>query len=108
MRVSGSFSRINVKDWNRKIRPKTLDELFERVDRLATSLPDIVYRDSVTLVNSVTGNVVAHGGRSVPRRVLIELDNQSSGAMPEVSDKTDRTVTIYSYDDRVVNLTFLF
>lgn len=94
-------------DWKRTPIPKTVEALNEKVDRLVMSMPDINFVPGVTLTNTPEGDRIAHGCRSAPRFVLIQLDNQNSGAMPEVGDIDSTYVRLYSFDNRVVNLAFI-
>lgn len=96
-------------DFKETPEPKDWREAWQRLVDLVRSMPDRTYRDGVRLTASLTGERVAHGGRSAPTRVYQQITAEASAApVLQVGVADERFVTIISSADTIANLTFEF
>lgn len=98
-------------DWNETEanRAQSVESVVKLVNRLVRSMPQFTFRDGVTLNATASGESIAHGGNSVPKRVYAEITSDASAApVLQVGSKDKRHVILLSSANTVANLTFLF
>lgn len=95
-------------DWAETPVPKDLPQLWDRLNRLVRSLPDWTFV-GWQFTGAEDGELVAHGGRSVPRRVLFEVvDSVTPTPVILVGEKTATHVRLFASAEMGANLVFLF
>lgn len=95
-------------NWNENAKPRDLDELMEKLNKLVRSMTDWTFLDDVAIAASATGVKVSHGGRSAPVRVFAEIGDVAAAPVLQVKDKTVDSVTIISSADTTVSFAFMF
>jgi hypothetical protein len=97
-----------MRDFDEKPAPKDLPEFWERFLRYVRSTPDINFV-AYQLTGSPDGELVAHGGRSVPKRVHHQVvDSVDPIPVLMIGESDARTVRLFASCEMGVELTVYF
>lgn len=88
--------------------PRDLQDLWVRISRLVRSMKDLAFRDGVMVSAAAAGDLVAHGQRSAPRRVIPVLNSATSGTPTvKVGEINATHVRLFASTVAVVDLVFV-
>lgn len=97
-----------MKDFTESPEPTDVAQLWARLCRYVRSVPDFNFVGH-ELTGSADGEWVAHGGRSVPKRVFFEIvDASTPDPVVLVGDRTATHVQLFASAEMGVNAMYVF
>ena len=96
--------------WNRSEEPRSLGELWQRLNKLVDLIPDVVILRGKSVVGGAAGTKIAHGRfPQAPKDVWAKWAPGTSGSpQPFVTAFDQQTVTVVSATDMKVDLLIFF
>jgi len=83
-------------------------ELTGRVDDLVASMNGLAFRDGVELTGAADGELIKHGQRGAPRRVIPVVKSDSAGTPSvKVGEVSATHVRLFASAAATVDLTFV-